>query len=499
MRRMQQVSCVVNVAILIGYVGVKRVKTDENRQDIVAGYKDIYARYRQQITSGVLRPGDRVPAIRVLASELKVARKTVEAAYEILIGEGYLVSQGAKGTRVNPDLAVPAPSPLTAQPPQDEATSPFVAPRDSRGALRLGIPSLDAFPLKKWLLISGKVARSLRPEEMLVPPVLGYQPLRKAIASYLALSRGVNCEAEQIFITNGYRTNLRLILSVLSQPDDKVVFEDPGYFFGVQLLSRIVPNLHYAPVDRQGVDVDHFLQQHRDARFLIITPTHHSPLAVTLSLPRKQQLLDWAQAHNGWIIEDDYDGEFHYTRKVIPAMKSLDVHDRVIYIGTFSKTVMPGTRIGYMVMPKATIERFREAGELLESGLPILPQKIVERFLSEGHFYRHIKKMRALYQQRRSMMLEALTHCFPDLFEFELSDGGMHIVAFLRRGTQDRALADIWQAHQLRVLPLSGWYIQTQKRYGLIIGYTNIRSRAEAEQLLRSVAEQTYALLHSPS
>ncbi|WP_336778480.1 MocR-like pyridoxine biosynthesis transcription factor PdxR [Pantoea sp. USHLN256] len=456
------------------------------------GYKEIYLRYRQQILAGRLKPGDRVPAIRTLANELQVARKTVEAAYEILIGEGYFVSQGAKGTRVNPELTLAtAPEKMSLSVPLANQHSA----RESSGELRLGIPALDEFPHKKWLLISGKAARTLRPDEMILPPVMGYQPLREAIASYLSISRGLNCQPEQVFITSGYRANLRLILAVLAQPSDKVLFEDPGYFFGQKLLKRIAPNLHYVPVDRQGVDVDYLLRYHPDARFAVVTPTHHSPLAVTLSLPRKHQLLEWAQQNDSWIIEDDYDGEFHYTRKVIPALKSLDVHDRVIYTGTFSKTMMPAMRVGYLVMPKETIARFSELGEILETGMSLLPQKILAQFLSEGHFYRHIKKMRILYQQRRRMMLDALQISFPTLFDFELTDGGMHIVAFLRRGTQDSALAEIWQRHQLRVLPLSGWYMQTQKRYGLVIGYTNIRSTEQARELLQRTVQETRELL----
>lgn len=456
------------------------------------GYKEIYARYRQQIQDGLLKPGARVPSIRSLASELQVARKTVETAYEILIGEGYFVSLGAKGTYINPELR------LTSTVSADNAVSSCslnTQITERKGDLRLGIPALDEFPHKKWLLISGKAARSLRPEEMLMPPVMGFQPLREAISSYLNISRGMNCRPEQIFVTSGYRANLRLILSVLAQPDDKVLFEDPGYFYGQQLLKRMASNLHYIPVDRQGMDVDFLQRYHNDARFAIVTPTHQSPLAVSLSLPRKHQLLAWAQQNSSWIIEDDYDGEFHYTRKVIPALKSLDMHDRVIYTGTFSKTLMPAMRIGYMVIPQETVARFSELGEILETGLPLLPQKILAQFLSEGHFYRHIKKMRLLYQQRRRMMLEAIETSFPGLFELELTDGGMHIVAFLQRGIVDTALAALWTQHELYVRPLSSWYAQTQKRYGLVIGYTNIRSTEEAQKILERVKEKTLALM----
>lgn len=459
------------------------------------GYRAIYQRYQQNILAGVLKPGDKLPSIRVLAEELNVARKTVEAAYAVLVGEGYLVSQGAKGTRVNPDLLIRiSPKPTAAAASDDAALNQFVDLRDNQGYLRLGVPALDAFPTKKWLLLSGKALRSLRPTEMTNPPVMGYTPLREAIASYVNISRGLNCRAEQVFVTSGYRSNLMLIIHALGVKTDKVVFEDPGYFFGQRLLKRFVTQLHYAPVDKHGLDVDYLLRHHSDARFAIVTPSHHSPLAVTLSLPRKHQLLEWASANNSWIVEDDYDGEFHYTRKVLPALKSLDTQDRVIYTGTFSKTVMPAIRISYIVMPKATLARFREIGEVMEAGQPVLTQKILAAFLGEGHFYRHLKKMRALYQQRRMMLIEALHSVYPGRFDIELADGGMHIVAFLRNSTLDRELAAMWHRHQLQVSALSDWYCLSDKRYGLVMSYTNIASREQAVALLSRARDDTLAL-----
>lgn len=460
------------------------------------GYKTIYEQYRHSITRGLLKPGDKVPSVRVLASELGVARKTVETAWAILVGEGYLVSQGARGTRVNPDLSLGGEKKTvpTAQ-NGDALLSMAETLRDQAGFLRLGIPSLDAFPYKKWLLLSGKAVRSMQPVEMTNPPLMGYAPLREAIAHYVNISRGLSCSAEQIFITSGYNHNLRLILSALGRPGDKVLFEDPGYYFGQQTLKRIASNLHFAPVDNHGLNVDYVQQHHRDARFVFVTPSHQSPLAVTLSLPRKQQLLDWAQQNESWIIEDDYDGEFHYTRKVLPALKSLDTQDRVIYMGTFSKTVMPALRISYLVMPRACVAQFRETGELTESGQPVLTQKILAAFMGEGHFFRHLKKMRTLYSQRRKTMLAALEQVYPGMFDIEVSDGGMHIIALLRTSTQDVRLAQIWQQHQLQVSPLSRWYNQTHKRYGLIMGYTNVRSAQEAVALLQRPAQETRALL----
>ncbi|MDR7939600.1 PLP-dependent aminotransferase family protein [Enterobacter soli] len=458
------------------------------------GYHDIYTRYRDNITRGVLKPGDKVPAIRVLAEELKVARKTVETAYAILTGEGYLVSQGARGTRVNPDLLLPGHG---APAEQATATLPesLISQRERSGFLRPGIPALDSFPYKKWLLLAGQATRSMRQEEMLNPPVLGWYPLRQAIARYLNISRGLSCTAEQVLITSGYSGSLRLILDTLASRSDKVVFEDPGYFMGQQLLKRIVPRLHTVPVDRSGMDTGFLLRHHHDARFAIVTPSHQSPLAVTLSLPRKQQLLDWASQNEAWIIEDDYDGEFHYTRKVLPSLKSLDQHDRVIFMGTFSKTIMPSLRMGYVVMPASTVAAFTDCADIVTSGQPVLTQKILTTFLNEGHFFRHLKKMRALYQIRRDWMIAALQEVYGDLFFTEQNDGGMHIVAFLSKGSSDREVARCWQQHQLQVNALSEWYRGSGKRYGLVMGYNNVRTYQEALDLLERPKQQTLELL----
>jgi len=460
-----------------------------------SGYHDIYTRYRDNITRGVLKPGDKVPAIRVLAEELKVARKTVETAYAILIGEGYLVSEGARGTRVNPDLTLPAKQPAPAEQATGTLPESLISQRERTGFLRPGIPALDSFPYKKWLLLAGQATRSMRQEEMLNPPVMGWYPLRQAIASYLNISRGLSCTAEQVLITSGYSGSLRLILDTLASRSDKVVFEDPGYFMGQQLLKRIVPRLHTVPVDRAGMDTEYLLRHHRDARFAIVTPSHQSPLAVTLSLPRKQQLLDWATHNEAWIIEDDYDGEFHYTRKVLPSLKSLDRHDRVIFMGTFSKTVMPSLRMGYLVMPASTVEAFTDCADIVASGQPVLTQKILTTFLNDGHFFRHLKKMRTLYQQRRDWMIAALHEVYGERFFTEQNDGGMHIVAFLTAGSCDREIARCWQAQQLQVNALSEWYRGSGKRYGLVMGYNNVRSYDEALELLRRPLAETLRLL----
>ncbi|EOW6515093.1 PLP-dependent aminotransferase family protein [Cronobacter dublinensis] len=456
------------------------------------GYREIYQRYRQNIHDGVLKPGDRVPSIRMLAQELQVAKKTVEAAYAVLVGEGYLVSRGPQGTCVNPALT-PVPRLADNAPAAVHEGGPLAC--ESEGYLRPGIPSLDRFPNKKWLLLCARATRAMRPEEMVNPPVAGYTPLRAAIASYLTISRGVTCTADDIFITSGYRGNLLLTLQALLGPGESVALEEPGYFMGQRLLKTLAPALHPVPVDDEGMQVAHLQRHCPNARLAIVTPSHHSPLGVTLSLPRKQQLLAWASAHNAWIVEDDYDGEFHYTRNVLPSLKSLDTDDRVIYIGTFSKTIMPSVRIGYLVMPRAARQAFLDSGALLCGGQPLLMQKILAAFLSGGDFYTHLKKMRALYARRREIAIRALHAVFPGVFATPLEDGGMHVVAYLTTATCDEALARVWHQHQLQVSALSPWYLLPDKRYGLIIGYTNLRSYDEALALLTRAAADTRALL----
>lgn len=459
------------------------------------GYRDIYRRIRKSILNGSLKPGDKVTSIRSLSSELKVAKRTVEAAYDMLIGEGYLVTKGPRGTIVNPDLVIRQKSHDRIIQLNDPELVSIMKIREQDGLFRLGTPALDQFPYKTWLLISGRVLRKMDPGDLLNPPVTGYRPLREAIANYVNVSRGISCSPEQIIITSGYKHSLALILHTLAQKSDKVVFEDPGYIFGQKLLKRIVDRLYFNPVDSQGLNLTYFKKHNSDAKFVVTAPTHQSPLTVSLSLSRRHELLAWAETKKAWIIEDDYDGEFHYTKRVIPALKSLDGHDRVIYVGTFSKTIMPSIRTSYIVVPAVTVTRFIETAEVFETSQPLLQQKILASFIHGGHFYKHLKKMRVLYQQRRKFVTRAIEKEFPGVFKFEATDGGMQLIAYLEKGSGDVGLADIWQENGLLVYPLSKWYSGKKKQYGLVIGFTNITSEEQASDGLRRVSRKTYEFL----
>ena len=297
-------------------------------------YRQLYQRFRESIADGRLRPGDRVPAIRALAAELNLARGTVEAAYQLLIGEGYLIARGAAGTVVTPQLT-PVASPIlrapvaaTAYQSTHSGTLPL--------ALQMGLPALDAFPRKLWTRLAGRQLRQAGIEGLVYPDPRGHAPLRAAIATYLGISRGITCHPEQVFVCAGYRACLDLISHTLMHQGDTCWLEEPGYFMARNALLEAGAQLVPVPVDDQGLDVAQGIARSPEARFAVVTPTHQSPLGVSLSLPRRLALLGWANRHGSWIIEDDYDSEYRYQGKPLPALKSLDQQGRVLYTGTFS-------------------------------------------------------------------------------------------------------------------------------------------------------------------
>ncbi|WP_219723016.1 PLP-dependent aminotransferase family protein [Xanthomonas arboricola] len=316
-------------------------------------FLQLYWRYRNAIAQGGLRPGNRVPSVRSLASEVGVARGTVEKAYELLVSEGYLLTRGPAGTVVSPMAGSVGAGRRQRHPPPRAAPS---LDTSSAGVLsrpfQLGVPAFDAFPCKVWKRLAGRHLRSLETAAMGYPEAAGYEPLRRAIANYLVSARGVACTYEQVFVTAGYPGALDLICRTLLKTGDVGWYEDPGYLFARQFLQRSGMQLQPVSVDEEGLNVGEGLKQNPAARFAVVTPAHQSPTGVALSLPRRLQLLDWASQANGWVIEDDYDSEFRYHGRPLPALGSLDDNDRVLYTGSFSKVLFPGLRLAYLVVPK---------------------------------------------------------------------------------------------------------------------------------------------------
>lgn len=459
-------------------------------------YRQVYDHFRAAIEAGQLRPGDRLPSARRLAEQFATARGTVDAAYGMLTGEGYIVSRGPAGTIVSPDLhgsilakGVAGPSLATGR--QQHAVAgpkPF----------QMGLPALDAFPRKIWSHIVARQAREFTANDMAYPDPAGFPPLRQAIARYLATSRGIACTWRQILVTNGYQDALGLIAEVLLDPGDKVWFEDPCYPLARAAFEATGARLVPVRVDAEGLRVADGVAQARRARLAVVAPSHQSPLGVALSLPRRLALLSWASANGAFVIEDDYDSEFRYVGRPLPALKSIDRMQRVLYAGSFSKVLFPGLRLGYLVIPQELMmETFAEANRRRNSGASMLAQRAVASFMADGHFARHIRRMRGLYAARRQALAEALVAVFGDALKMELKPGGMHLIARFGDGVHDVAAAKLAQAAGLAVEALSSRAIAHPCGKGLLLGFTNIaevEAIAMCRRLERAIGRRSAAI-----
>jgi len=456
-------------------------------------YLQLYRRFREAIAAGKLRPGDRVPSIRSLASELHLARGTVELAYQMLTSEGYFEARGPAGTVVSPRLGSLGGTGRTASP--KTPSKPVEQSRtvsDEPAPFQFGLPGLDAFPRKTWVRLANRSLRVLGAAAMNYPDPAGYEPLRRAVAAYLGISRGVACSHEQVFITAGYRGALELICRTLLRSDDLGWHEDPGYIYTREFLQHIGMRLAPIPVDEEGLNVEAGQRRAPDARFVVVTPTHQCPMGVALSLPRRLALLKWAQRRSAWIIEDDYDSEFRYHGRPLPALKSLDRDERVLYTSTFSKVLFPGLRLGYLVVPEARIGQFREAANHLSGPGSIWPQATVAEFMAEGHFARHLRKMRLLYAQRRNHLVDALTPVFGARLHIAAAQvAGTHVLAMLQGQCSDRDFAAAAQSHGLAIQALSHWRMRGPGPGGVLMGFANISGAEEAMVLIRRLMEAT--------
>jgi GntR family transcriptional regulator / MocR family aminotransferase len=324
------------------------------------------------------------------------------------------------------------------------------------------------------------------------PAPFGYAPLREAIAAYLAVARGIQCSAQSIVITAGFQGALGLISRVLLRPGDDVWVEDPGYPHARDALNAAGANLIGVPVDEHGMDVSAGLARSPRARLAVVTPSHQAPLGVALDLSRRQALLSWASKADAWIIEDDYDGEFRYDSLPLPALKSLDEGDRVLYAGTFSKVLFPGLRLGYIVLPECLIEEFTRILQLLYCNDTTFTSSVLTAFMTEGHFGRHVKRMRQLYAERRAALAAALDEIFAARFRIKLQAGGMHLLAQLdSRHPRDVDLMQKARSQGLEVAALSPWSVQRDCGQGLLLSFTNIpteHARREVRRLDRALS-----------
>lgn len=441
--------------------------------------EQVYQRIREAIADGRLAPGARLPSTRSLAAQLSVARGTVDAAYGRLAGEGYVVGRGAAGTVVAPGLVTAALTPPAAVAPA------YGPPDDFLWPFRGGLPALDLFPRVLWTSLAASAARRLDASRLVYPDPRGLPELRAAIAAYLRVSRGIACDPGQVFVTGGYQGALQQVIQLLLRPGDEVWFEDPGYRMARRALQAAQLRPAFIPVDAAGLDVDDARRRHPAARLAIVTPGHQSPLGVPLALPRRQALLDWAGAADAWVLEDDYDSEFHYVGRKPPALKSIDRRDRVFYAGSFSKTLFPGLRLGYLVAPAAWVDAAAATCELSARGQPALEQAALAVFMAEGHYARHLRRMRLRYAERSAALTQALRGRFGTAIALTPPDGGLTLLARFPDGAPDTELVARARAAGLAPAALSAHAVQHDIGHGLLLGFTNIAPDKAGEAALR--------------
>ncbi|WP_209640328.1 PLP-dependent aminotransferase family protein [Serratia sp. PL17] len=452
-------------------------------------YRQIYLRIKDAITQGTLQAGSRLPSVRGLASDLSVARATVENAYGQLIAEGFVQSRGQAGTYVSPQVQnLPVRAASTAEPLPAVTANPL-HPNGATQPFQLGLPALDVFPRALWQRIVGRQLRTSPLASLAHPSTQGLPELRAAIVNYLQLSRGINCRPEQVFICAGYQALLDLVIGTLLKPGNEVWLEDPGYPVTLPLFQAAGMRPVAVPVDEEGMDIAAGMAKAPLASMAVLTPTHQSPLGVSLSLARRMALLEWAQQQAAWILEDDYDSEVRYHGRPLPPLKSLDRQGRVLYAGTFSKTLFPALRMAYLVVPVGLVEVFGHGSRLRGCGCPPLMQASVADFINQGHFYRHLKRMRPIYRQRRAWLAQALEQQLAEHLAVVSQAGGIQLLARLAEHGQDRRLAEEAWRRGLSVQALSDWQITGPTSSGLLMGFANFTQQGEAEQAVARLAE----------
>ena len=431
-------------------------------------YQQIARQLKNAIEKGELKPGTRLPSSRTWAQELGVSRSTVENAYADLVAQGWLARRGQAGTFVSEQLR-----------PENAPVSPaiFAGENPRPQPFQMGLPALDLFPRDVWARVMGRRLRTQTRFDLAVGDVCGERVLRQAIVDYLRVSRSIECQPEQIFITSGYAASMTLILRALSQPGEGMWVEDPGFPLIHPEVAQERIELMPVAVDADGLDVCAGIRDYPQARFVLLTPAHQSPLGVALSLDRRHQLLEWATRAQAWIIEDDYDSEFRYHGKPLPPLKSLDAPQRVIYAGTFSKSMFPALRTAWLVVPLTQVEHFRQQAALTACSVSVLWQQTLADFMQDGHFWRHLKRMRQNYALRRQWMENALSE---QGFNVIPQEGGIQLVITV--DGDDVALVRKANQAGLAVQALSRWRITSAGKGGILLSFTNISSVEMAQQ-----------------
>ena len=480
---------------------------------------------RAEILEGRLAPGTRLPATRDLARQYELARGTVVSAFAQLASEGYVVARVGAGTVVSDVIpesllqVVRRPAPRT-RPHRDARSVRGRAPNDARAArpatpvlsaerrgalssfarrvtlfrgyqprslraFRANQPALDLFPATVWAQVAARRLRRASTALLLGSDPAGYLPLRDAVAAYLRTSRGVRCEAAQVVILSGAQEALDLVARLTLEPGSRVAIEDPGYGGASLLFEAAGATLVPVPVDDEGMTVGG--ARWRGVRLAYCTPAHQCPLGMSMSLPRRLALLEWARAANGWIFEDDYDAEYRYAGRPVPALQGLDRHGVTFFSGTFSKVLFPSLRLGYLVVPPALVDTVAAAKSLTTRHASLLGQAVLADFMADGHFGRHLRRMREVYAARLQALQADGAQLLAGALDFSPVEAGLQTVGWLAPGLSGEAVEQAAAARGVEVSALSRFARRPMAREGLQLGFAAV-DEVEIRRGMRELA-----------
>jgi GntR family transcriptional regulator/MocR family aminotransferase len=452
---------------------------------------EIYRQLRRAIVEGQLRPGDPLPPSRELARQLTVSRTTVTGAYDRLAGEGFVTSRVGAGTVVSEHLAPARSRPknkrigdaLRARPVWNSIRLPPVFAQPARFDFRSGLPDAALFPHDAWRRSMARQLRSEANGTIAYDTPAGNRRLREAIVRHIGVSRGVEASADDVIVTNGTQQALDVVARVLLSPGDHIAVEDPGYRPARCAFAALGMRVRGVAVDRDGLDVDALPKQ---ARAVYVTPSHQYPLGVSMTLPRRLALLAWADRHNAAVIEDDYDSEFRFGGRPIEPLRMLDTTGRVIYVGSFSKTLLPTLRLGFVVVPPSLREAVHKAKFVTDWHTSTTIQAVLAHFIDGGGFARHIRKVREVYRARHRMIADTLARDFDDHLELVPSTAGLHVAAIARTASADQISVVLRRASDagVAVQELSRFGVDSPGPPGLLLGYGAIAT-ARIEDGLR--------------
>ena len=457
-------------------------------------FRQVYSYLRQAILSGDLQGGERLPSTRDLAEELAISRTVVLLAYEQLLAEGFAEGRRGSGTYVTPGIGSARPArpervvklPLTrfateAASGWTRVSFPFrqtALPYD----FAYGQSDLETFPLEQWRRLLMRCARKVRAAQLDYGSASGSERLRAAVCAHVRRARAVRCDASQVLIVNGSQQALDLIARVLIEPGDRVAIEDPSYQGTREVLRAAGARLCPVPVDRDGLDP---AQLPGPARLAFVTPSHQFPTGAVLPLSRRLALLEWANQRNGAIVEDDYDGEFRYDGQPLESLQGLDGGARVIYVGTFSRTLFPALRIGYLIAPVALMPALTYAKWLSDRQTATLEQHALAELIESGAYERHLRRVRRRNTLRRAALLESVDKYLRGKVEMSGDGAGAHVVLWPLRRVSEAAVIAAAAARGVGIYGVSGYYLQPPPRAGVLLGYNRVREGQISEGIRR--------------